>query len=37
MRERVFERANHCYGAEGSPVYQAQTVDDVVHGGVVHQ
>ena len=37
MSERVFERANQRYGAEGSLVHQAQTVDDLFHGGMAHQ
>jgi hypothetical protein len=37
MSERVFERANQRHGAEGSPVHQARTVDDVLHGGMVQQ
>jgi hypothetical protein len=37
MSERVFERANQRYGAEGSVVHQVPTVDDLVHGGMVHQ
>ena len=35
--ERVFERANQRYGAEGSLVHQARTLDDLLHGGMVHQ
>ncbi len=37
MSERVFERANQRYGAEGSLVHQARTLDDLLHGGLVHQ
>ena len=37
MRERVFERANQRYGAEGSLVHQVRTLDDLLHGGMVHQ
>ncbi len=37
MSERVFERANQRYGAEGSLVHQARSVDDLVHGEMVHQ
>jgi hypothetical protein len=37
MSERVFERANHRYGAEGSLVHQARTVDDLIHGEMVQQ
>ena len=37
MSERVFERANQRYGAEGSLVHQAHTADRVVHRVVVHQ
>jgi hypothetical protein len=37
MRERVFERTNQRYGAEGSLVHQAPTTDDVLHIGLVHQ
>ena len=37
MSERVFERANQHYGAEGSLVHQARTVDDLVQAGMVHQ
>jgi hypothetical protein len=37
MSERVFERANQRDGAEGSLVRQAQAVDDLSHGGMVHQ
>ncbi len=37
MSERVFERANQHYGAEGSLVHQVRTVDDLVHVGMVHQ
>ena len=37
MSERVFERANQRYGAEGSLVHQVRTSDDLIHGGMVHQ
>jgi hypothetical protein len=37
MSERVFERANRRYGAEGSLVHQAWTVDDLLNIGMVHQ
>ena len=37
MSERVFERANQRYGAEGSLVHQALTEDDVLHRAMVHQ
>ncbi len=37
MSERVFERANQRYGAEGSLVRQVRTVNDLPHGGMVHQ
>jgi len=37
MSERVFERANQRYGAEGSLVHQARTVDHVAHSVMVHQ
>jgi hypothetical protein len=37
MSERVFERANQRYGAEGSLVHQSQTVDHLVRRGMVHQ
>ncbi len=37
MSERVFERANQHYGAEGSLVRQAQTVSDLFSLTVVHQ
>jgi hypothetical protein len=37
MSERVFERANQRYGAEGSLVRHERTLDDPVHAGVVHQ
>jgi hypothetical protein len=37
MRERVFERANQCYGAEGSLVHQAPTVSHLFHTAMVHQ
>jgi hypothetical protein len=37
MSERVFERANQRYGAEGSLVHQEQALDDVLHLGMVHQ
>jgi hypothetical protein len=37
MSERVFERANQCYGAEGSLVQQARAVNDLLHTGMVHQ
>jgi hypothetical protein len=37
MSERVFERANQHYGAEGSLVHQARTVDHLLHRGMVHQ
>jgi hypothetical protein len=31
------ERASQHYGAEGSLVHQAQTLDDLLDGGLVHQ
>jgi hypothetical protein len=37
MSERVSERANQRYGAEGSLVHQARMLDDVLRLGVVHQ
>ena len=37
MSERVFERANQRYGAEGSLVHQARTVDDLLNARMVHQ
>ena len=37
MSERVFERANQCYGAEGSLVHQACAVSDLFHNAMVHQ
>ncbi len=37
MSERVFERANQRYGAEGSLVHQARRVDDLLDLGMVHQ
>ena len=37
MSERVFERANQRYGAEGSLVHQIRTFDGLLHGGMVHQ
>ena len=37
MSERVFERVNRYYGAEGSLVHQSRTVDDLFHSGMVHQ
>jgi hypothetical protein len=37
MSERVFERANQRYGAEGSLVHQAPTVNDLFHAAMVHQ
>ena len=37
MSERVFERANQRYGAEGSLVHQARNVNDVPHTAMVHQ
>jgi hypothetical protein len=37
MSERVFERANQGYGAEGSLVHQEHVLDDVLHLAVVHQ
>ena len=37
MSERVFERANRCYGAEGSLVHQARTASDHLHVRMVHQ
>jgi hypothetical protein len=37
MSERVFERASQRYGAEGSLVHQVRTLDDLLHGGMVHQ
>ena len=37
MSERVFERANRHYGAEGSLVHQAQNSDGVLLTAMVHQ
>ncbi len=37
MSERVFERANQRYGAEGSLVHPVRTLDDLLPGGMVHQ
>jgi hypothetical protein len=37
MSERVFERANQHYGAEGSLVHVTPTMDDLLHLGMVHQ
>ena len=37
MSERVFERANQRYGAEGSLVHQVRTLDDLLDGQLVHQ
>ncbi len=37
MSERVFERANQRYGAEGSLVHQARTADGVLRRVMVHQ
>ncbi len=37
MSERVFERANQRYGAGGSLVHQARTVDHLLFPAVVHQ
>ncbi len=37
MSERVFEQANERYGAEGSLVHQARTVDLLNRRGMVHQ
>ncbi len=37
MSERVFERANQRYGAEGSLVHQIRKLNDLIHGGMVHQ
>ena len=37
MSEGVFERANQHYGAAGSLVHQAGTVNDHLHSGLVHQ
>ena len=37
MSERVFERANQRYGAEGSLVHQALTVNNLRHTAMVHQ
>jgi hypothetical protein len=37
MSERVFERANQRYGAEGSLVHHARTVDHFAHSEMVHQ
>jgi hypothetical protein len=37
MSERVFERANQRYGAEGSLVHLGREADDLHHAGMVHQ
>jgi hypothetical protein len=37
MSERVFDRANQRYGAEGSLVHQILTLDGLLHGGIVHR
>ena len=37
MSERVFERANQRYGAQGSLVHQVPTLDGPVDGVMVHQ
>jgi hypothetical protein len=37
MNERVFERANQRYGAEGSLVHQVRPLDGLLRGGMVHQ
>ena len=37
VSERVLERANQRYGAEGSLVHQESTVDDLLDVGMVHQ
>jgi hypothetical protein len=37
MSERVLERANQRYGAEGSLVHQKRMADDLPNGGMVHQ
>jgi hypothetical protein len=31
------ERANQRYGAEGSLVHRVRTLDDLLHGEMVHQ
>jgi hypothetical protein len=37
MSERVFERANQHYRAEGALVDQVRTLDDLFDGGLVHE
>jgi hypothetical protein len=37
MSERVFERANQRYGAEGSLVRRLTTLDVLLQRGMVHQ
>ena len=37
MSERVFERVNQRYGAEGSLVHQARVVNDLLATSMVHQ
>jgi hypothetical protein len=37
MSERVFERANQSYGAEGSLVHQEHALDDLLNLAMVHQ
>ena len=37
MSERVFERANQRYGAEGSLVHHSRTSTAVLHRAMVHQ
>jgi hypothetical protein len=37
VSERVFERANQQYGAEGSLVHRPRTMKDLLHLAMVHQ
>jgi len=37
MSERVFERANQRYGAEGSLVHRSRALDEILDSGMVHQ
>jgi hypothetical protein len=37
MSERVFERANQRYSAEGSLVHHSRAVSALLHSGMVHQ
>jgi len=37
MSERVFERANQRYGAEGSLVHRSRRPNETADSGAVHQ